>query len=77
MGNQELDMIRSLRNKLVDITFLQGLEKGQEDKAAISEKLSPMINSVSVLYSSMLVAYCHTELDALNRLRETLWQEVE
>lgn len=75
--NRELEMIRSLRNKLVDITFLQGLEREQEDKAAISEQLSPMIESISTLYSSMLVAYCHTELDALNRLRENLWQEVE
>lgn len=77
MGNQELDMIRSLRNKLVDITFLQGLEKEEEDKAVISESLSPMIESVSILYSNMLVTYCHAEIDALNSLRDTLWQEVE
>lgn len=75
--DRELWQIRSLKNRLIDIVFLQSLEKDEQEKEIISQKLTPLIQSIATRYSSMAVAYCERELDRLQKIKESLWEEVE
>ncbi len=77
VSTQDIQKIQSLRNKLIGAILLQRTETNIPEKQSIQKELEPILESVALLYSSMLVAYCHSEIDELNKLKEKFWQEVE
>lgn len=68
----DLEEILHIRDRLMDVVFLQREEADALTKEQIQKKISPLLEKISTLYTSILTHSCYDDLEHLETRLEAI-----